>query len=230
MATAKMPPWKRPRPAGKRKPLTASQKSAARRSAAKAGRRYPNLVDNMLVARKRSDAGAGRKATKKTATKKAAAKKSAAKKTAAKKTATKKAPTKKTTKKTTKRVSKASKRAKRTKAAATKDPHGGLTPAGREAFKRSEGAHLRPGVTKPQSAMTPDDMRRKGTWATRFYGRSKLPALVDRNGEPTRFALTAAAWGEPVPRSPAAARRIAAKGRRLLVRYRRLKASKSAFR
>jgi len=39
--------------------------------------------------------------------------------------------------------------------------------------------------------------------------------------KPTRFALTAAAWGEPVPRTPAAARRIAAKGRRLLERYRR---------
>jgi hypothetical protein len=31
------------------------------------------------------------------------------------------------------------------------------------------------------------------------------------NGEPTRLALTAAAWGEPVPQNDAAARRIYAK-------------------
>lgn len=72
--------------------------------------------------------------------------------------------------------------------------------------------------------MTPDEMRRKGSWATRFYGRTKLPALRDAHGRPTRFALTAAAWGEPVPRTVAAARRIAAKGERLLAAYRRKKA------
>jgi hypothetical protein len=37
---------------------------------------------------------------------------------------------------------------------------------------------------------------------------------------PTRFALTAHAWGEPVPKTIAAARRIADKGRKLLERYR----------
>jgi hypothetical protein len=54
--------------------------------------------------------------------------------------------------------------------------------------------------------MTPDEMRRKGSWATRFYGRAELPALVDVKGE-------------PVPRTEAAARRIAAEGRKLLERY-----------
>src|SRR5262249_24038152 len=53
-------------------------------------------------------------------------------------------------------------------------------------------------------------------WATRFYGRTRLPPLVDALGRPTRFALSAHVWGEPVPRTEAAARRIAAKGRRLL--------------
>jgi len=48
-----------------------------------------------------------------------------------------------------------------------------------------------------------------------------LPPLVDAHGRPTRFALSAHAWGEPVPKTPAAARRIAAKGKRLLDRYRR---------
>lgn len=104
--------------------------------------------------------------------------------------------------------------------AKTKDPKGGLTAAGRRAFAKKDGAHLRPGVKKKASEMTPAEMRRKGSWAVRFYGREgALPPLVDDNGRPTRFAKTAAAWGEPVPRTVAAARRIAAKGRRLLERY-----------
>ncbi|HEY7482472.1 MAG TPA: DUF6321 domain-containing protein [Gemmatimonadales bacterium] len=101
---------------------------------------------------------------------------------------------------------------------------GGLTAAGRRYFRRAEGARLKPGVKKPRSRMTPEEMRRKGSWAVRFYGRKgKLPALRTRDGKPTRFALTAAAWGEPVPRTVAAARRIAAKGRRLLAAYRKTK-------
>ena len=106
---------------------------------------------------------------------------------------------------------------------ATKDPRGGLTAAGREEFRRREGAHLRPGVKKKASEMSPEDMRRKGSWASRFYGRAKLPPLVDDQGRPTRFAKSAAAWGEPVPKTVAAARKIAAKGERLLERYRKTK-------
>jgi hypothetical protein len=100
-----------------------------------------------------------------------------------------------------------------------KDPKGGLTAAGRADFKRRQGSNLKPGVKKPVSEMTPSEMRRKGSWATRFYGRSSLPKLVDKHGEPTRFALSAAAWGEPVPKTEAAARKIAQKGRRLLEKY-----------
>jgi hypothetical protein len=97
-----------------------------------------------------------------------------------------------------------------------------LTAAGRRQFRRKEGADLQPGVKQPQGQMTPEEMRRKGSWAVRFYGRKgKLPPLRKRDGKPTRFALTAAAWGEPVPSTAAAARRIAAKGRRLLAAYRR---------
>ena len=106
---------------------------------------------------------------------------------------------------------------------AIKDPRGGLTAAGRAEFRRREGAHLKPGVKKKASAMTPSEMRRKGSWAVRFYGRRKLPPLVDSQGRPTRYALSAHAWGEPVPKTAAAARRIAAKGERLLERYRRAK-------
>lgn len=108
-----------------------------------------------------------------------------------------------------------------------KDPKGGLTAAGRKKFKRTEGANLKPGVQKTESEMTPAEMRRKGSWAARFYGRKgKLPPLKKKNGEPTRYALTAAAWGEQVPTTVAGARKIAAKGRRLLAKYKRSQQTK----
>jgi hypothetical protein len=47
-----------------------------------------------------------------------------------------------------------------------------------------------------------------------------------KKGRPTRFALSAAAWGKPVPSTEAAARKIAAKGRKLLERYQRIKNKK----
>jgi hypothetical protein len=97
-----------------------------------------------------------------------------------------------------------------------KDPKGGLTAAGRAYFKRKEGANLKPGVKG--AADTPEKMRRKGSFLTRFYTNPSGP-LVKDNGEPTRLALAANAWGEPVPRTRAAAARLAAKGRNLLKRY-----------
>ncbi len=45
------PPWKRKSPPGKSRPMSAQQIEAARMRAAQAGRRYPNLVDNMWAAR-----------------------------------------------------------------------------------------------------------------------------------------------------------------------------------
>jgi hypothetical protein len=89
------------------------------------------------------------------------------------------------------------------------DPKGGLTAAGRKAF----GGNLRPGVKNYGSA-SDADKKRWVSWALRFYGQSKYPPLTKPNGEPTRFALTAAAWGEPVPKTEADARKIAAKARR----------------
>lgn len=103
----------------------------------------------------------------------------------------------------------------------TKDPNGGLTEAGRREFKRRDGSNLKPGVKKKVSEMTVTEMKRKGSWARRFYGRKNLPALTDKSGKPTRFALTARAWGEPVPRNVSSARKIAEKGERLLARAKR---------
>jgi hypothetical protein len=99
-----------------------------------------------------------------------------------------------------------------------------LTAAGRKAFANKDGSHLKPGVMKKASEMTPVDMRRKGSWAVRFYGRAKLPPLADAHGAPTRRALSAHAWGEQVPKTIAAARKITAKGERLLERYRHISA------
>jgi hypothetical protein len=48
---------------------------------------------------------------------------------------------------------------------------------------------------------------------------ANLKPGVKENGEPTRLALAARAWGEPAPTNAAAAARLAAKGRALLKRY-----------
>ena len=109
-----------------------------------------------------------------------------------------------------------------TKSARLKNPKGGLTAAGRTWFAKKEGAHLRPGVTKALGDMTPQDMKRKGSFLRRHFANLRGP-LVDDHGKPTRLALSAHAWGEPVPRTPASAARLAAKGTRLLERYHRLR-------
>lgn len=46
--------WDKPRPKGlgKSKPMSPAQKASAKAAAKKAGRPYPNLVDNMRAARK----------------------------------------------------------------------------------------------------------------------------------------------------------------------------------
>jgi hypothetical protein len=56
MPRSRKPPWTRsnPRKRAGQSPthLPAAQKATARRAAKRAGRRYPNLVDNMRVAAK----------------------------------------------------------------------------------------------------------------------------------------------------------------------------------
>ena len=106
------------------------------------------------------------------------------------------------------------------KASPLKDPKGGLTAAGRRHFKQTEGANLKPGVKGP--ADTPEKMRRKGSFLTRFFTNPSGP-MKDEKGRPTRLALSAAAWGEPVPQNAQDAAELAAKGRRLLERYQNTK-------
>lgn len=54
-AMKKKPVWdkSRPKTEGKPQPLTDKQKASAKTAAKKAGRPYPNLVDNMRAARKK---------------------------------------------------------------------------------------------------------------------------------------------------------------------------------
>ena len=47
------PPWDKPDPKKKGTKLTPAEKAAAKARAKKAGRPYPNLVDNMAEAKKR---------------------------------------------------------------------------------------------------------------------------------------------------------------------------------
>jgi hypothetical protein len=109
--------------------------------------------------------------------------------------------------------------AKSTKAASLpasgKDPAGGLTTKGRKFYKDSEGANLRPGVKG--LANTPEKMKRKGSFLTRHFTHPRGPMV--KNGKPTRLALSAHAWGEPVPKTETAAKKLAAKGRALLRKY-----------
>ena len=45
--------WNKPNPKKKSKALTPAQKAAAKARAKKAGRPYPNLIDNMAATRKK---------------------------------------------------------------------------------------------------------------------------------------------------------------------------------
>lgn len=101
-----------------------------------------------------------------------------------------------------------------------KDPAGGLTASGRSKYNKETGSNLKPGVKGP--ADSPDKMRRKGSFLTRFFTNPSGP-MKDDKGEPTRLALSAAAWGEPVPQNAEDAARLAAKGRNLLEKYKKTK-------
>ncbi len=107
---------------------------------------------------------------------------------------------------------------------AGKDPKGGLTAKGREFFAKKEGAHLRPGVQGP--ADTPEKMVRKGSFLRRHFAHPRGP-VKDEKGQPTRLALSAHAWGEPVPQTMADTKKLAAKGHELLEEYHRAKGDKA---
>lgn len=96
-----------------------------------------------------------------------------------------------------------------------KNPKGGLTAAGREHYKRTEGANLKPGVRQGSGAKSTEAKRRWAKWAVRFYSNPRGPMVNDK-GEPTRLALMANAWGTKVPKTREEAQAIAARGRKIL--------------
>ena len=106
-----------------------------------------------------------------------------------------------------------------------KDPKGGLTAEGRRYFKEKEGLNLKPGVKG--KADTPEKMVRKGSFLRRHFANPPGP-VKDAKGEPTRQALQAAAWGEPVPQSEGDEQKLAAKGAALLEQYHAAKDAKAA--
>jgi hypothetical protein len=103
--------------------------------------------------------------------------------------------------------------------AAHKNPAGGLSEAGRRAYNRATGSKLKPGVRG--AADTPEKMRRKGSFLTRMFSDPVGGAL--KNGKASRRALSAAAWGEPVPKTAGGMLALASKGRRMLARYKAMK-------
>jgi hypothetical protein len=114
-----------------------------------------------------------------------ASKKEAAQKSPATKTAGKRA-AKKTAKKTAKKASKKKAPAKagstRPVKAREKDPKGGLTAAGRSAFARRDGSHLKPGVTKALSDMTHTPQRQLGgtiLWPQETSSAGRWPGKTD---------------------------------------------------
>ena len=100
-----------------------------------------------------------------------------------------------------------------------KDPEGGLNAKGRAAL-RAQGHDIKPGVRGP--ADTPQKMRRKGSFLTRMFGPNAPGSMQEDSGKPTRRALSAAAWGEPVPKNDSDRARLFAKGKALLDRYRKV--------
>ena len=107
---------------------------------------------------------------------------------------------------------------------AGKDPKGGLTAEGRAFFNEKEGSHLKPGVKG--AADTPEKMKRKGSFLTRHFTNPRGP--MEKDGEPTRLALSAQAWGEPIPKTEGEAKKLAAKGRDLLEKFHESTGTKSS--
>ena len=72
------------------------------------------------------------------------------------------------------------------------NPEGGLNKAGREYFKRTEGANLKPPVTKKQAEKSEKAASRRKSFCARM---SRVQgAMKDEKGRPTRKALALKKW------------------------------------
>jgi hypothetical protein len=72
------------------------------------------------------------------------------------------------------------------------NPEGGLNKKGREYFKRTEGANLKPPVSSKEAAKSPKAAARRKSFCSRMSG---VPGpLKDEKGRPTRKALALKKW------------------------------------
>jgi hypothetical protein len=69
---------------------------------------------------------------------------------------------------------------------------GGLNAKGREYFKRTEGANLKPPVSAKEAAKSPKKAARRKSFCARMSG---VPGpMKDEKGRPTRKALALRKW------------------------------------
>jgi len=72
------------------------------------------------------------------------------------------------------------------------NPQGGLNAKGREYFKRTEGANLKPPVSAKQAKKSPKAAARRKSFCARMSG---VPGpLKDEKGRPTRKKLALDKW------------------------------------
>jgi hypothetical protein len=72
------------------------------------------------------------------------------------------------------------------------NPEGGLNKKGREYFKRTEGANLKPPVSAKEAAKSPKAAARRKSFCARMSG---VPGpMKDSKGRPTRKALALKKW------------------------------------
>jgi hypothetical protein len=75
---------------------------------------------------------------------------------------------------------------------AYQNPEGGLNKKGREYFKRTEGANLKPPVSSKEAAKSPAAAKRRKSFCARMSG---MPGpMKDSKGRPTRKALALKKW------------------------------------
>ena len=72
------------------------------------------------------------------------------------------------------------------------NPKGGLNAKGREHFKRTEGANLKPPVSAKEAAKSPKKAARRKSFCARMSGVEG--PMKDSKGRPTRKALALRKW------------------------------------
>jgi hypothetical protein len=75
---------------------------------------------------------------------------------------------------------------------AYQNKEGGLNQKGRDYFKRTEGANLKPPVSAKEAAKSPAAAKRRKSFCSRMSGVSG--PMKDEKGRPTRKALALKKW------------------------------------